>query len=288
MRVEQGPRCLLFHPVLPLVYVSTQAGPVEVFSLARKRPEQVGELETGGRMCFLHLQGNELVGTSYAGGCTEAWHLDARGLPGKERMHLATGAFSHCACFDGDGETFFVPRPEARRMEVLRLRPGGQMEHIGGESMPCDIRHLRRRGDRYYGIAFEDHELCVMKKEGRGLRCLDTAALGGKGADISGSEVRFHPRLPLVYAASRGQNTVTVFSMEGTGLIRRGQFSTDAEPTAFCLDSEGAWLYIAGKNAQRVQAFRLSPGDGMPAEERHACCGREILWLETGRACHAV
>ena len=281
--VEEGPRCIVFHPLHPLAYVSTQQGPVVVLDLRNDvQPTRVCTLETGGRMCFLHLEGRLLIGTSYATGCVQSWVLGEDGLPTGAGMRMDAGLYAHCVCFAGDGRTFFIPHPETKLMNVMRACPDGSLEHVRDNPMPRDIRHLRRVQDVYYGIAFLEHSLCRFRQTGDMLELMDECPLSDGQAypETSGSELHFHPRLPVVYAASRGQNTLTALRLGENGLQPLARIPVDDEPVSFCLSARQNCLYIAGKNGMRVEAVKLRAVDGVPCAYRFVPSGKEILWLE--------
>jgi 6-phosphogluconolactonase len=81
----------------------------------------------------------------------------------------------------------------------------------------------------------------------------------------SSSEIRVHPNGKFVYAANRGNDTITVYSVdESTGKL--GLIEVEpirgAWPRNFSLDPTGRWLLVAGQATNSVSIFKIDQDTG--------------------------
>lgn len=284
LHVHEGPRRILFSADGRRMYLSTQAGAVKIYDMTR--PDVPRWLHTAfarARMCNLGLMAGTLLGASYNGGLVQCWALDEDGVPWETQNQVwITDQAAHCICpAKGDG-AFYVPHPDIRLLERFILEAPGAIRLAESRPMAVDIRHLKRRGDVYYGVAFRDSAVCRLEEREGFLAPTgrwSTLPPGFQGEN-SGSELQLHPRLPVLYAANRGAEDLAVFRLTEGGMSLSGWIPVDPEPTTFCLDGQGETLYTAGKGSKRVAADALD-GGGMPSgPRRFTACGEEILWLE--------
>ena len=79
------------------------------------------------------------------------------------------------------------------------------------------------------------------------------------------SEIRVHPNGRFVYAANRGHDTVTAFSVDQqTGeltLIERENVR-GATPRNFSIDPTGKWLLAAGQDSHTLACFAIDQQTG--------------------------
>ncbi len=284
LHVHEGPRRILFSGDGRRMYLSTQTGTVKTYDMTR--PELPRWLHTAyarARMCNLGLARGTLLGASYNGGLVQCWALDEDGMPLETRSQVwMTEKAAHCICLDEGEGAFYVPHPDVRLLERFVLEEPGVIRLAESRPMAVDIRHLKRQGKAYYGVAFRDSAVCRLEERAGFLTLTgrwSTLPTGFQGEN-SGSELQLHPRLPMLYAANRGADNLAVFRMTEKGLSPIGWIPVDAEPTSFCLDGAGETLYTAGKGSRRIAADALDES-GMPTgERRHAASGEELLWLE--------
>ena len=81
----------------------------------------------------------------------------------------------------------------------------------------------------------------------------------------SSSEIRVHPSGRFVYAANRGNDTITAYSVdESTGKLTLVEVEPirGAWPRNFNLDPSGKWLLAAGKNTNTVSIFLVNQDTG--------------------------
>ena len=78
------------------------------------------------------------------------------------------------------------------------------------------------------------------------------------------SEIRVHPNGKFVYAANRGHDTITVFSIDGEGRLTeiQNEHVRGATPRNFNLTPEGKWLLAGGQDSHTLACFAVNPGTG--------------------------
>jgi 6-phosphogluconolactonase len=81
----------------------------------------------------------------------------------------------------------------------------------------------------------------------------------------SSSEIRVHPTGKFVYAANRGNDTITAYSVDqATGKLTLIEVEPirGAWPRNFNLDPSGRWLLAAGQNTNSVSIFKIDQVTG--------------------------
>lgn len=89
--------------------------------------------------------------------------------------------------------------------------------------------------------------------------------LKAKEKTVSASEIRVHPSGRFVYAANRGHDTISVFSVDAsTGLLTLTEREPvrGATPRNFNLDPSGSWLLAAGQDSHTLAVFQVDPQTG--------------------------
>lgn len=78
------------------------------------------------------------------------------------------------------------------------------------------------------------------------------------------SEIRIHPNGKFVYAANRGHDTITVFSLDEQGLLTPIQVENirGATPRNFNLDPSAKWLLAGGQDSHTLSVFEVHPDTG--------------------------
>ena len=79
------------------------------------------------------------------------------------------------------------------------------------------------------------------------------------------SEIRIHPNGRFVYAANRGHDSITVFSIGEHGELTSIQNEPvrGATPRNFNLDPSGSWLLAAGQDSHTLASFIVDSETGM-------------------------
>jgi 6-phosphogluconolactonase len=95
--------------------------------------------------------------------------------------------------------------------------------------------------------------------------------------EASGSAIKLHPSLPLIYAANRSLHDLAVLAVETNGsLSERGRIQAGGTtPRDFTISRDGRWLLVACQNSHRIVAYPLNEANGLPS-------GPSITALETG------
>ena len=81
----------------------------------------------------------------------------------------------------------------------------------------------------------------------------------------SSSEIRVHPSGRFVYAANRGNDSITVYAVDasnGTLSLVEVEPIHGAWPRNFSLDPTGQWLLAAGQNTNSISIFRINEQTG--------------------------
>lgn len=81
----------------------------------------------------------------------------------------------------------------------------------------------------------------------------------------SASEIRIHPNGKFIYTANRGNDTITVFSVDdSTGKLSLVEVEPirGAWPRNFNLDPTGKWLLAAGQKTNSISIFEINQDTG--------------------------
>jgi 6-phosphogluconolactonase len=78
------------------------------------------------------------------------------------------------------------------------------------------------------------------------------------------SQIHLTPSGRFLYVGNRGHNSIAGFAVDSeTGrLTPAGHVSTEAVPSAFCLDPEGRFLFAAGTASGRLASYRINGETG--------------------------
>lgn len=79
------------------------------------------------------------------------------------------------------------------------------------------------------------------------------------------SEIRVHPSGKFVYAANRGHDTITVFSVDqqtGELAFVERENVRGATPRNFNLDPSGRWLLAGGQDSHTLSCFEVNQDTG--------------------------
>ena len=80
----------------------------------------------------------------------------------------------------------------------------------------------------------------------------------------SASEIRVHPSGRFLYTGNRGNDSISVFQINGDGRLARVQSEPirGAWPRNFSLDPSGNWLIAAGRDSNSLSVFVVDPQSG--------------------------
>ncbi len=100
------------------------------------------------------------------------------------------------------------------------------------------------------------------------MKPIETVSTLAGGHNIPGNstaEIFFHPSGKFLYGSNRGDNTIAIFSVDGTtGKIKlTGNQSTEGKtPRCFSLDPSGNFLLAANQDTDNVVVFRVNQATG--------------------------
>ncbi|QDV46637.1 6-phosphogluconolactonase [Stieleria neptunia] len=99
------------------------------------------------------------------------------------------------------------------------------------------------------------------------IQTIETLSEAVKAKEVfnSSSEIRVHPNGKFVYAANRGNDTITVYSVDAsTGKLSLVEVEPirGAWPRNFNLDPSGKWLLAAGQASNTVAIFKINQDTG--------------------------
>ena len=100
------------------------------------------------------------------------------------------------------------------------------------------------------------------------------------------SEIRVHPNGKFVYAANRGHDTITVYSVDQTTgeltFVERENVR-GATPRNFNLDPSGKWLLAAGQDSHTLACFEVNQDTGELTYNRNVVHAPSCICVVFGR-----
>ena len=253
-----------------------------------------GTIQTEHAPTFLATDrtGRYLLSASYQGGYAAVHPLGpdgAVGAPQCDRQNTANGA--HAIATDPSNRFAFVPHIANLNDNVLEPRrenPGPNMilqftfdPDTGrlSPNSPFRIEPTERFGPRHYCfhptqdlVYFSNEQGCSVSAY-RLNRQTGTLALAqtvstlpdGFTARNTCSQIHLTPAGQFLYVGNRGHNSIAGFAVDvATGqLTPVGQVSTEAVPSAFCLDPEGHFVFAAGTASGRLASYRINDKTGV-------------------------
>jgi 6-phosphogluconolactonase len=101
------------------------------------------------------------------------------------------------------------------------------------------------------------------------------------------SQIYLTPSGRFLYVGNRGHNSIAGFAVDPAGrLTPAGHAATESVPTAFGLDSRGAFLYAAGTATGRLASYRVDGATGALTQLDTYAVGRRpaaVLAIPFGR-----
>ena len=235
--------------------------------------------------------GRYLLCAYYQGGGAAVHAIGADGAVGAPSLGwLATATGAHAIATDRSNRFAFVPhiaRLNDNVLEPPKENPGPNMimqfrfDAQSGRltpNSPFRVEQGERLGPRHYCfhptldlVYFSNEQGCSVT----GYR-LDaaTGALSavqtittlpnGYTARNTCSQIHLTASGRFLYVGNRGHNSIAGFAVDAaTGhLTAIGQVSTEAVPSAFCLDPAGQFLFAAGSASGRLASYRVNGETG--------------------------
>lgn len=290
------------HPSLPIVY-SIGAGLVDkepgIFSYSigsengKLSLKPVNNQPTGaGRSTHLDVDpsGRMLVCVQYGDGTISVFPLmqDGSLLPTSQTIQLTHATHAdpqrqekphpHNATFDPSGKYVLIPDLGADMVYVykadyttsqIKLHDRVRTDPAAGP------RHMKFSTDGKNAYVLNELSLSVdaYSWDPESGKMSHLATVEGLPADLrkdgithTASEIRMHPNGKFLYTAIRGQNSISVFSIDPQTKIPALLQVVSSEvdwPRNFALDPAGNWLICGGQNSNDIAVFSVDPATGM-------------------------
>lgn len=294
----EAPGFLAMHPSLPMLYAVgnlngesvvagfriTGTGKEAGLTLANSQPIGDG----GATHLALSSNGRVLLTAQYGGGSVAAFSLAADGLlTGRTALVEHTGGSNvfpgrqtaphpHWVGFSPDQKYAMVPDLGLDQVVIYRVQnPEATLSPHGVAQLPAGSgpRHLKFHPNGKWVYVLNELDLTVSLLDWRpdvGKMELRQTVPSVAQQDLerlqqkSCSEIRIHPNGRFVYAANRGHDTITVFSIAQDGSLTAIQNEPvrGATPRNFNLDPSGSWLLAASQDSHSLACFRVDPESG--------------------------
>ena len=294
-----GPGFLAMHPKLPVMYavggINGEAS-VAAFSIegtlrkaALKFMNSLPIGDGGAAHVSVDKTGHTLLTAQYGGGSTGVFSLNtdgslkartqlieheggSRAVPGRQ-----DSSHAHWTGFSPDNQYAFVPDLGLDKVVIYKadaLNSDLQPHGFGQVAAGGGPRHMKfhNNGKWIYVLHELDLKVTLFDYDSANgtmsaRQTIETvpAAELKKEQFKSCSEIRVHPNGRFVYAANRGHDTVTAFSVDQqTGeltLIERENVR-GATPRNFSIDPTGKWLLAAGQDSHTLACFAIDQQTG--------------------------
>ena len=295
----EGPGFLAKHPSLPILYAVGGINNVPVVAaFAIKGTKDAPILEPlnsvpigdgGAAHVSLDKTGKTLFTAQYGGGSTGVFALKPDGslrdrtqlidhqggskvVPGRQ-----DASHAHWTGVSPDNGFVFVPDLGLDQVVIYRLQADtGRLEPHGSGVVPpgSGPRHMKFHPNGRWIYVLNELSLTVTQfdydsKQGTmtSKQTIETVPQSELSHEIakSASEIRVHPNGRFVYAANRGHDTITSFSVDPTSgqltLIQTENIRS-ATPRNFNLSPDGTSLLAAGQLSNTIGLFSVNANTG--------------------------
>ena len=294
-----SPGFLAMHPNGKMLYAAArEAGGPSVVAYRIKKVDGVSKLERvnsvpTGDGTAVHLavdrSGTLLLTAQYSGGSTALFDLADDGSIKSQRQLLKHSGGSgivdgrqdkphaHWIGTSPDNQFVFVPDLGMDKVVIWRLDASAATltPHGFGVCPPgSGPRHMKFNPDgthiyvlNEFALSITTFEFDPVKGTMTPIQTVETLSEATKAKELfnSGSEIRVHPSGKFVYAANRGNDSISVFRVdEATQKLAivevepiRGSW-----PRNFHLDPTGKWLIAAGQKSNTATVFSVDQSSG--------------------------
>jgi 6-phosphogluconolactonase len=300
-----GPGFLAMHPSLSVLYavggvdgkpsVAAYAidGTMKNASLTFMNAIEIGD--GGAAHVSVDATGKTVLTAQYGGGSTGVFSLNDDGsLKARTQLIKHEGAsnavtgrqtksHAHWTGFSPDNQFAFVPDLGLDKVLIYKVDAAASeiQSHGAGTIAPGGgPRHMKfhNNGKWIYVLHELDLSVTVFDYDAAAgtmtakqtIETVPKAALA-KEKFKSCSEIRVHPSGRFVYAANRGHDTITVFSVDpssGELTFVEREFVRGATPRNFNIDPSGKWLLAAGQDSHTLASFEVNSANGELAYNR--------------------
>ena len=232
----------------------------------------------------VHPSGKFLITAHYGAGSTLVFSLTSKGLLQKhiagfkhksentDKTMNRNGPHPHWTGFSPDGRFAFVPDlglDEVLIYKISDTAPFLELHQRAAAPEASGPRHMRFSEDGQYVFLLNEISLSVTtyryNSETGALQLVSTTPTlsneqKAKHEDNRASEILVHPNGKFIYAANRGDDSITVFETDPeTGHLKvieveptRGEW-----PRNINMDDSGKWLFAAGMRSNTVTIFSI-------------------------------
>lgn len=237
----------------------------------------------------VHPSGKFLITAHYGAGSTLVFSLNSKGLLQKyiagfkhqpenqDKTMNRNGPHPHWTGFSPDGRFAFVPDlglDEIFIYKISDIAPFLKFHQRVAAPKGSGPRHMRFSADGQHVFLLNEISLSVTSykynSETGTLKLLSTTPTlsneqKAKHEDNRASEILVHPNGKFIYAANRGDDSITAFETDPkTGHLKvievepiRGEW-----PRNINMDDSGKWLFAAGMHSNTVTVFSIDPITG--------------------------
>lgn len=261
-----------------VIAIDERASRVRSFSLdAAGGLLELGSQPSGGSgpaHVSIDRDGRNAFVASYGGGTVAVFPIGADGSLGPASDQAASGAKSHWAGLDPSGTHLFVPAlgVDAIRQYVLS---NGKLTANGAAAVAdgAGPRHLVFALDGRWAWSIDELAVTVTTFDvanGQLTAKASVSALPDGVGAATGAEIAIHPNGKVLYASTRGFDSIAVFTIEADGTVtRRTNVETGApRPRSFALDPAGTRLYAGNESSDEVVSFPLDERGDLGARTR--------------------
>lgn len=303
---EMGsPGFLAMHPRLPILYAvgSLNSESVVVgFHIRGTGKEAALEQCTvhpigdgGATHLAVSRDGMTLLTAQYGGGSVAAFLLDAEGMitartalvKHQGGSNVVAGRQSaphaHWAGFSPDQRFAFVPDLGLDQVVIYQVdSQRALLQPHGAGQLPAGAgpRHQRIHSNGKWIYVLNELDLTVSlfdwQAESGIMQIRQTVPTVERPSlerlrQKSCSEIRIHPNGRFVYAANRGHDSITVFSIGENGELTwlQNEPVRGATPRNFNLDPSGKWLIAAGQDSHTLASFSVDAENGWLTYNAH-------------------
>ena len=233
--------------------------------------------------------GTMLTTAQYGGGSVAVFSLQSSGAVGKRTQLVEHGvgskvvagrqdtAHAHWVGYSPDQRFLFVPDLGLDKVMIYECdSDGGRIQQHGAGVVPpgAGPRHMKFHQNGQWVYVLNELDLSVTlfrynKAEGTMTAAQTVATVPktelAKEKFKSCSEIRVHPNGRYVYAANRGHDTITVFSVHpatGELTVVEREHVRGATPRNFNITPDGRWLLAAGQHSHTLACFEVNPDSG--------------------------
>jgi 6-phosphogluconolactonase len=192
--------------------------------------------------------------------------------PNRQRQE---GPHPHWVGMDFKNRFLFVPDLGIDQVVIYRVDlDRGQLEPHGRGKCPAGAgpRHFKFHPNGKFAYVINELQLSVTAfrydaEAGtlEAMQTIPTLPEDERRPPNSGSEIRIHPSGQFLYAANRGNDSITAFAInpqDGQLKLIEREPARGRHPRNFNIDPTGRWLLVAGRDSDSITVFKIDVQTG--------------------------